>query len=140
MKLILHTDGAARGNPGPAGIGIVIQDEAGTTLAELGEYIGETTNNVAEYRALLRALQEARRLGADSVGIRADSELLVRQVNGQYRVRHPNLVPLHAAVMAELKDFTSFSIAHVPRKENARADALANWALDQTKLAPGKLS
>ncbi|MDK2855792.1 MAG: hypothetical protein PWQ86_1005 [Bacillota bacterium] len=133
MKLILHTDGAARGNPGPAGIGIVIRAEDGTTLAELGEYIGEATNNVAEYRALMRALEEARRLGADSVEVLADSELLVRQVNGEYRVRHPNLVPLYAAVMEKLKSFSSFSITHVPRKENARADALANWALDEAE-------
>lgn len=133
MKLIVHTDGAARGNPGPAGIGIVIRAEDGTTLAELGEYIGEATNNVAEYRALMRALEEARRLGADSVEILADSELLVRQVSGEYRVRHPNLVPLYAAVMEQLRGFSSFSIAHVPRKENARADALANWALDEAE-------
>ncbi|HHY93182.1 MAG TPA: ribonuclease HI family protein [Firmicutes bacterium] len=140
MRLVIHTDGAARGNPGPAGIGVVIQDEQGVTLAELGEYIGETTNNVAEYRALLRALEEARRLGADSVAIRADSELLVRQVSGRYRVRHPNLVPLYAAVLAALREFSTFSITHVPRAENARADALANWALDETQLARGKLS
>lgn len=133
MKLILHTDGAARGNPGPAGIGIVIRAEDGTTLAELGEYIGEATNNVAEYRALIRGLEEARRLGADSVEILADSELLVRQINGEYRVRHPNLVPLYAEVMEKLKGFSSFSIVHVPRKENARADALANWALDEAE-------
>ncbi|MDK2882431.1 MAG: hypothetical protein PWQ41_98 [Bacillota bacterium] len=133
MKLILHTDGAARGNPGPAGIGIVIRAEDGTTLAELGEYIGEATNNVAEYRALMRALEEAWRLGADSVEILADSELLVRQINGEYRVRHPNLVPLYAEVIEKLKGFSSFSIVHVPRKENARADALANWALDEAE-------
>jgi ribonuclease HI len=133
MKLILHTDGAARGNPGPAGIGIVIRAEDGTTLAELGEYIGEATNNVAEYRALMRALEEAWRLGADSVEILADSELLVRQINGEYRVRHPNLVPLYAEVIEKLKGFSSFSIDHVPRKENARADALANWALDEAE-------
>lgn len=131
MKLVLHTDGAARGNPGPAGIGVVIEDDAGVTLAEVGEYIGETTNNVAEYRALLRALAEAKRLGADYVEIRSDSELLVRQISGQYRVKHPNLVPLHQEATSWLKGFGGFSVVHVPRAENARADALANWALDE---------
>ncbi|NLG87127.1 MAG: reverse transcriptase-like protein, partial [Firmicutes bacterium] len=89
MKLILHIDGASRGNPGPAGIGVVIADVSGTVLAEVSEYIGEVTNNVAEYKALLKGLQEAARIGAKDVSIYSDSELLVKQMNGQYRVRHP---------------------------------------------------
>ena len=96
MKLVVHVDGGARGNPGPAAIGVVVSDAEGGVLEELGEPIGETTNNVAEYRALLRGLERARALGADEVEVVGDSELVAKQVNGQYKVKHAGLRPLHA--------------------------------------------
>ena len=133
MKLAIHTDGGARGNPGPAGIGFTIQTKDGTTLVEIGEYIGEATNNVAEYQALIRALQEAKRLGATAVEAYADSELLVRQIKGEYRVRHQNLIPLYQEVIELTKELSDFSITYIPRTENVRADTLVNWALDEVK-------
>ncbi|MGI6605286.1 MAG: ribonuclease HI family protein [bacterium] len=135
MKLVIHTDGGARGNPGPAGIGFTIQTKDGTTLVEIGEYIGEATNNVAEYQALIRALQEAKRLGATAVEVYADSELLVRQIKGEYRVRHQNLIPLYQEVIELTKELSDFSITYIPRTENVRADTLVNWALDEIKKA-----
>ena len=132
MKLRLFVDGASRGNPGPAALGAVIQDAQGRTLAELSEVLGEATNNVAEYRALLRALAEARAMGADEVEIFADSDLLVRQVSGAYRVKSPHLRALHQDVLAALRGFRQWRIRHVSRTENAAADALANRALDAT--------
>lgn len=131
MKVILHTDGAARGNPGPAGVGVLIQDPSGHTLAEVSDYLGETTNNVAEYRALVRGLQEARRLGATAVEVRTDSELLSRQINGQYRVKSPALAGLFRQVLELKKGFNSFAIMHVPREENRAADRLANAGIDR---------
>ncbi|MDR7556786.1 MAG: ribonuclease HI family protein [Armatimonadota bacterium] len=135
MKLRLFVDGASRGNPGPAALGVVIQDAQGKTLAELSEALGHATNNVAEYRALLRALAEARAMGADEVEIFADSDLLVRQVSGAYRVKSPHLRPLHQDVLTALRQFRRWRIRHVPRTENAAADALANRALDATAVS-----
>lgn len=130
MKRVLHVDGASRGNPGPAGIGVVVADARWKVLEEIGEYIGETTNNVAEYRALIRALEAALAQGATEVEIRTDSELLVRQVQGTFKVKSPALRPLHEMVTALLDRFATWSIQHLPREANARADLLANRALD----------
>ena len=131
-KTILYTDGAARGNPGPAAIGIVLTDERGNEIEAFGETIGETTNNVAEYRALLRGLERAAR-HADAIEIRTDSELLARQLNGAYRVRAANLKPLHTHAQRALKQFKRVTIAIIPRELNRRADALANEALDKPR-------
>jgi ribonuclease HI len=131
MKLRLYIDGAARGNPGPAAAGAVIQDTAGRTVAEIAEYLGETTNNVAEYRALLRGLEEATARGGDELEIFADSDLLVRQIKGTYQVKSSKLLPLHTRAIAALESVRRWQIAHVPREENAAADALANRALDE---------
>lgn len=130
MKLRLFVDGAARGNPGPAGVGVVIQDGRGKTIAEIREFLGRATNNVAEYRALMRALQEARARGADEIEVRSDSDLLVRQINGSYRVRSPHLAPLHHEAQELLNAFRRWRVVFVPRSANATADALANQAID----------
>jgi ribonuclease HI len=130
VKVVVHVDGGARGNPGPAAIGVVVSDEAGAVLDEVGEPIGATTNNVAEYRALLRGLERARALGADEVEVVGDSELVAKQVNGQYKVKHAGLRPLHAEALRALSDFGSWRIRTVPRAQNAAADALVNAALD----------
>ncbi len=130
MKLILYTDGAARGNPGPAAIGIVLTDTTGNRIEEHGEAIGNTTNNEAEYRALLRGLEIAGRHG-DEIEIRTDSELMARQLNGAYRVKAEHLKPLHAQARHAMAKFKSATIAIIPRELNKRADALANQALDK---------
>lgn len=127
--IVLFTDGASRGNPGPAAIGVVIADAHNNELEAFGEVIGTTTNNVAEYRALLRGLERAARYG-NVIEIRTDSELLARQLNGAYRVRAPHLQPLHAQAQRALKQFARVTIAIIPRALNQRADALANAALD----------
>jgi ribonuclease HI len=126
ISVQLAIDGASRGNPGAAGIGVVICDEAGHSLLEMGEYIGETTNNVAEYTALVRGLEEARKLGATSIVIQTDSELLARQIRGVYRVKSPNLVDLYQDAISLLGQFDEAKIGHVPREENTRADKLAS--------------
>ena len=123
-------DGGARGNPGPAAIGVVLSDPAGAVLDELAERIGQATNNVAEYRALLRGLERAKALGADEVEIVNDSELVARQLTGAYKVKHPAMRPLHAEAMAALRDFDRWTVRTVPRAENERADELVNEALD----------
>ncbi|HST40976.1 MAG TPA: ribonuclease HI family protein [Conexibacter sp.] len=130
MRLVLHIDGGARGNPGPAAIGVVVSTPEGATVEQVAEAIGEATNNVAEYRALLRGLELARARGADEVELVGDSELVARQVSGEYRVRHPALRPLHAAALAALAGFDAWTIRTVPRAQNAAADALVNAALD----------
>jgi ribonuclease HI len=130
VKAVLHVDGGARGNPGPAAIGVVISTPAGEVLDELGETIGVATNNVAEYRGLLRGLERARELGATEIEIVNDSELVARQVTGAYKVKHPAMKPLHAEAMGALTGFDRWSIRSVPRAENARADELVNEALD----------
>ena len=128
----MHVDGGARGNPGPAAIGVVISDPQGTVIDELAERIGPATNNVAEYRAVLRGLQRARELGATEVQIIGDSELIARQLSGVYRVKHPAMKPLHEQASAALAQFDRWRIQTVPRAQNARADALVNAALDAT--------
>lgn len=129
--LILQLDGGSRGNPGPAAIGVVIKDKGGKVLKQIGEVIGEFTNNVAEYRALLRALEDAKSLGASIVEIRSDSELLVSQLQGKYRVKSPDLGPLHLEATRLLRQFAHWTAKRVSRGENAAADALVNRALDQ---------
>jgi ribonuclease HI len=130
LKVVVHVDGGARGNPGPAAIGIVISSPGGEVLDELGERIGVATNNVAEYRALLRGVERARELGATELEIVNDSELVAKQVNGDYKVKHAAMKPLHAEAMAALRAFDRWRIRSVPRAENARADELVNEALD----------
>jgi ribonuclease HI len=129
MKMIVNVDGGARGNPGPAAIGIVIRDGEGNVLQDLGETIGEATNNVAEYKALIRGIEMAKELGADELQIHVDSELVVKQMLGQYKVKHPDMKPLHAQAREAL-DGVEWTISHVRREQNADADALVNQALD----------
>jgi ribonuclease HI len=126
----LHVDGGARGNPGPAAIGVVISRPDGEVIDEIAERIGPATNNVAEYRAVLRALERASELGATEVQIIGDSELIARQLSGAYKVKHPAMKPLHAQATAALAAFDSWRVDTVPRAQNARADALVNAALD----------
>jgi ribonuclease HI len=130
LKLVLHVDGGARGNPGPAAIGIVLSGTDGTVVEEIAERIGVATNNVAEYRAVVRGLQRARELGAREVELIGDSELVARQLTGAYRVKHPAMKPLHAEATRALEGFERWEIRTVPRAENAEADALVNGALD----------
>ncbi len=128
--LILRTDGASRGNPGPAGIGVVIEAEGTDERLEFRAFIGETTNNVAEYRALLLALAEAGKLAPAAVTVKSDSELLVRQLNGVYKVKAEQLKPLFLEAVRRLRGFPSARILHVGREENRAADSLANRAID----------
>jgi len=128
--LELHIDGASRGNPGEAGFGIHAR-EGERTVAELFGYLGRATNNVAEYRALLGALEFALQRGATRVDVFSDSELVVKQVNGQYRVKHPDMIPLHREARALLARFEQARVRHVRRESNREADALANRAVDE---------
>jgi ribonuclease HI len=130
-EAILFCDGASRGNPGPAAIGFVLRDSSGRELAAQGHRIGTSTNNVAEYRAVLAGLERAHELGIEDLEIRLDSELVVRQLNGKYKVRHPSLIELKAQVDEILRRFRTVRILHVGREENGAADRLANEALDQ---------
>jgi len=133
-RAVLHTDGASSGNPGASGAGVVI--EMGGRLYEHSSYIGIATNNVAEYEALIRGLAECRRLGAEEVEAYMDSELLARQLSGEYRVKHPGLVPLYQKVLRLVSSFRRVTFAHVPREENRRADALAKRAVERAPKAP----
>jgi len=126
----VHVDGGARGNPGPAAAACVISDVDGQTLAEHSELLGRATNNVAEYRALLLGLAKARELGASEIEVIGDSELIAKQVNGLYKVKHEAMKPLYLDAMKALREFDSWSIRTVPRAQNKRADALVNEALD----------
>jgi ribonuclease HI len=127
----LFCDGASRGNPGPAGAGAALFNPRGELESQVARHLGETTNNVAEYQALILGLQEAARLGARKLRVFADSELLVRQLNGQYRVKAPHLLPLWRLAKNELQKFEAYAISHVPRAENRLADDLANQGIDQ---------
>ncbi len=129
-KLVVHVDGGARGNPGPAAIGVVISAPDGTVLDELSERIGVATNNVAEYRALLRGVQRAAALGAREIELVNDSELVARQLTGVYKVKHPSMKPLWLEAVALLDGFERWRIRSVPRAQNAQADVLVNAALD----------
>ena len=135
MRVLIHTDGAARGNPGPAGAGAILRDTDGRVVAEIAQGLGHATNNVAEWTAVRLALEEARRLGASHVDLRMDSELVARQITGIYRVKHPALKPIHAEVMALLGSFDGYTVGHVPRAFNTDADRLSNVAIDGTGLA-----
>lgn len=130
MKLTIFADGGSRGNPGPAASGAVVTDETGAVVREIGTFLGRTTNNVAEWTGLIEGLEAALALGATEVVIRLDSELVIKQLTGVYRVKHPNMIPLHAKAKALLRRFAHADIAHVPRKQNAAADAVVNAVLD----------
>lgn len=127
MRVTVHVDGGARGNPGPAAAAAVI---SGPVSDEASELLGVATNNVAEYRGLLLGLARARELGATEVEVINDSELVAKQVNGEYKVKHADMKPLHAQAMAALREFDRWSIRSVPRAQNAGADRLVNEALD----------
>jgi ribonuclease HI len=129
-RVIIYTDGAARGNPGPAGAGAVLQGEDGHVIVEVCRYLGEMTNNQAEYHALLLALEEAKTIEAERLSIFADSELMVKQIMGEYRVKNEGLRPLFAKAQKLLRDFAGYTIEHLPRDENRHADRLANLAID----------
>jgi ribonuclease HI len=129
--LIVACDGASRGNPGPAGIGVEITNEGGEVLAEIAQGIGETTNNVAEYTAVIEGLGRAAELGARSVTLRSDSLLLISQLTGRYRVKAPHLEPLHRRARSIAAGFDRVSFEHVPREENVEADRLANEGVDR---------
>lgn len=129
--LIVSCDGASRGNPGPAGIGAQVTDERGEILGEIAEGIGETTNNVAEYTAVIEGLSLAAELGAMTVTLRSDSQLLINQLTGRYRVKSEHLQPLYRRVRGIAAGFERVSFQHVPRDENSAADALANLGVDR---------
>ena len=133
MKVVVHVDGGARGNPGPAAAAAVVSTPDGEVLTEAAETIGVATNNVAEYRGLLLGLQKAGELGAGEVEVVNDSELVAKQVNGIYKVKHPDMKPLHAAALQALGGFERWSIRSVPRAQTAGADALVNQALDAAR-------
>jgi len=129
-KVIIWVDGASRGNPGPAAIGAVIKDEESRPIARISQRIGTTTNNQAEYRAIIAALEKAIKLGATHVELNSDSELVVKQINGRYRVKKATLKPLYQQVKQRQSLLTGFTITHIPREQNTEADKLANAALD----------
>ena len=129
--LHIHIDGASRGNPGEAGFGVYVSRPDGTEVAGLYGYLGQATNNVAEYQALLHALRYALAYGVRRVKVYSDSELVVRQMDGTYRVKHPDMVPLHREARALFGRFEEAQLTHVPREQNKDADRLANRALDE---------
>jgi ribonuclease HI len=128
--LLLQFDGGSRGNPGPAGIGVTLTDERGKPVYELSEFLGVCTNNIAEYTALLRGLTAAKALGANKVMVRSDSELLVRQINGIYRVKNPGIKPLYQKAVELMRAIGDVKVSHTYREGNTRADELANLAMD----------
>jgi ribonuclease HI len=129
--LTLQFDGGSRGNPGPAGIGVVVTAADGTPLVTLGRYIGRATNNVAEYRALITAMEEARKLGAKRIVIRGDSELIIKQMRGEYRVKNPDMKALYEEAQSLITEFEHAKIEHNLRDKNELADSLANLAMDR---------
>ena len=131
MKATLYADGAARGNPGPAGAGAVLLDERGQVIAECTRYLGTATNNVAEYTGLIIGLEEAARRGIDDLDVRLDSNLVVQQMRGLWRIKHPGLRPLALRAGELLARFPKRTIEHVPRERNGLADALSNRAIDE---------
>ncbi len=134
-KVEVFTDGASRGNPGPSGAGWVITNGNGCVLSRGNLFLGRRTNNEAEYEAVIHGLKEAAELGAQTVSLRSDSQLLVRQINGQYRIKSPRLEQRHRAVREIIQGFRRFDARHIPREENGQADAEANCAIDE---APAK--
>jgi ribonuclease HI len=135
VKLVVHVDGGARGNPGPAAAAAVVSTPDGDVLDEASLTLGETTNNVAEYRGLLLGLERARELGATAVEVVNDSELVAKQLNGEYKGKHPEMAALHALARDALERFDAWSVRSVPRAQNAAADALVNRALDEARRA-----
>lgn len=135
--LIVQTDGAARGNPGPAGIGVVVTDESGRVIATIAEGIGVATNNEAEYRAAIAGLRLASERGADRVLLRSDSKLLIEQLKGRFKVKARNLIPLHLDARAAMRAFREVGLEHVRREKNKEADALANQGVDDWLAAGG---
>lgn len=133
MEVIIFTDGGARGNPGPAASGYVIKNELGDNLAGIGLYLGHTTNNQAEYQALLNALIHAQKLGATVVNCFLDSELIVKQVKGEYKVKNKDLAPHFLKIWNLLHGFKKYTITYVPRERNCEADTLVNRAIDAQK-------
>ena len=129
--LVAHVDGGARGNPGPAGFGVAIENEAGQPVAALSEYLGKQTNNYAEYSGLLAALSYAVKNGCKALKVVSDSELMVKQIKGQYKVNHPVLKDLHAQAHRLIGELDAFQIGHVLREKNRDADRLANEAMDR---------
>lgn len=130
-KVIAYTDGASRGNPGHAGIGILIVDEKGNVIKEISEYIGETTNNIAEYTAFVTALKEAIEMNFDEIEVISDSELMVKQINGEYQVKNQGLKPLYTEARELLREFKNYTVRHVRREYNKKADDLANLGIDE---------
>lgn len=139
VQATLFADGGSRGNPGHAASGAVIVAPDGSVLCEAGSYLGIATNNVAEWNGLVEGLVEARRLKIDRLAVRLDSELVVKQLTGEYRVKHPALQPFHAQAKKLMREFSFIDLKHVPRKENKLADALVNHVLDE-HLAGGALA
>ena len=137
-SLVANVDGAARGNPGPAGIGIVLCDPEGNVVKEVAEPLGIATNNVAEYSALIRALEEARALGCSRIAVITDSELMARQINGQYAVKTDHLIPLFRRAVTLLHQFESASVTHTRRENNKHADKLSNLGADRVQPKNGK--
>ncbi|WP_090551875.1 ribonuclease HI family protein [Natronincola ferrireducens] len=131
MEVIIYTDGGSRGNPGEAGIGIVIEDAEGNSIKEISQYIGTQTNNVAEYKALSRALEVAVDMGATNVTCYLDSELVTKQIKGEYKVKNERMIPMYNMVMPLVNKFDKFHIEHIRREKNKKADALANRAMDE---------
>ncbi|HSB80992.1 MAG TPA: ribonuclease HI family protein [Candidatus Methylomirabilis sp.] len=134
----IHIDGGSRGNPGPAGVGVMIVGPDGQAREQIHRYIGEATNNVAEYHALLLALERARALGCTDLDVYSDSELLVRQIQGRYQVKNAALRPLYVKALERIAGFRHFKIQHVPREQNMEADALANRGMDEASRASGR--
>jgi ribonuclease HI len=134
MKAVLHVDGGARGNPGPAGIGVVLKDEAGEEIAHIARGIGVTTNNVAEYQALIAGLELALEQEVTTIDVRMDSELVVSQVKGEWKIKKESLRPLAVKARSLLERFDGSSIEQVPRAENSHADLLANKGMDEAQV------
>ena len=130
-RIIIFSDGGARGNPGPAGIGAVLYNEDKKIIAEISHYLGETTNNQAEYRALIAAIKKARELGGQEIVCYLDSELVVKQLNREYKVKNKDLAPLFLEVYNLSLGFQKISFIHIPREQNSVADRLANEAMDR---------
>lgn len=130
-KVIAYTDGASRGNPGDAGIGILLVDEKDNVIKEISDYIGQTTNNIAEYTALVKALKEALEMNFEGIEVISDSELMVKQINGEYQVKSEGLKPLYKEACELLKEFKIFTVRHVRREQNKEADKLANRGIDE---------
>jgi ribonuclease H / adenosylcobalamin/alpha-ribazole phosphatase len=138
LHVVVHSDGASRSNPGPAGIGAVVTSDDGEVLAEISEGIGIATNNVAEYRAAIEGLRRARDLGADAVTLRADSKLLIEQLAGRWKIKNPTLQRLHREARELLREFAETKLEHLPRAFNAQADELANRGVDEWLAGEGR--